>query len=282
MLLKNFLPSPPLQEYVRFFGIVQFLFPPNVQIPPKPYSPRPETSLCFFPKDPIYITYPGNDVKMRQPPITVYGQHTLLNTRHSGQDFLAFIVHFQPGVLHQLTGVPLHELTNTYADAEYIFPKDIKFINECLYHCQSPREMIAVVESFLVKLILQSKKQTHRIEAAAKLLLQHTEHISIDWLTKESCLSTKQFERKFKETTGITASTLARINRFDKTVKLKNSQPHTDWLTIAVQCGYYDYQHLVRDYKDFTGLTPTSYFQLDVQAPESVFGLHEESTLYAR
>ncbi|QHT72029.1 AraC family transcriptional regulator [Rhodocytophaga rosea] len=72
------------------------------------------------------------------------------------------------------------------------------------------------------------------------------------------------------------------MTRFDKTVKLKNAQPDTDWLTIAVQCGYYDYQHLVRDYKDFTGLTPTSYFQLDVKAPESVFGLHEESTLHSR
>jgi AraC-like DNA-binding protein len=282
MLLKNFLPSPFLQEYVRFFGIVQFSFPPNIQIPPKPYSPRPENSLCFVPKDPEYITNSGGDTKTRRPSITVYGQHTLLNTRNPGQDFLALIVHFQPGVLYRLTGVPLHELTNTYVDAEYIFPKEITFVNEQLYHCHSPREMIAVVESFLEKLILRIKKPAHKIDAAAKLLLQHSERTSIDWLAKETCLCTKQFERKFKEHTGVTASTLARIVRFDKTVKLKNAQPLTDWLTVAVHCGYHDYQHMVRDYKDFTGLTPTSYFQLDIQAPESVFGLHEENTLYSR
>jgi AraC-like DNA-binding protein len=282
MLLKNFLPSPHLQEYVRFFGIVQFLFPAHMQIPPKPYSPRPETSLCFFPKDPVYISYPGSKTKMKHPQATLFGQHTVLHTKHSNPDLLAFVVHFQPGVLYRLTGIPLHELTNTYIDAECVFPKEITFINEQLCYCHSSGEMISVVETFLTKLILQQKKQAHRIEAAAKLLLQHTEPISIDWLTKESCLSTKQFERKFKETAGVTASTLARINRFDKTVKLKNAQPHTDWLTIALQCGYYDYQHLVRDYKEFTGLTPNSYFQLDTQAPESVFGLHEESTLYSR
>lgn len=280
MLVKNFLPSPLLQEYVRAFGIVQMLFPPNLEIPVKPFAPRPENSLCFVAKDPEYITYPGGP-KMRRPPITVYGQHTLLNTRNPGQDFLAFVVHFQPGVLYQLTGVPVHEFTNTYVEAQYVFPKEITFINEQLYYCPSPKEMIALVEAFLIKLIRRINKQTHRIESAAKLLLEHTERTSIDWLAKESCLSTKQFERKFKEYTGVTASILARVVRFDKTVKLKNAQPHLDLLSIALACGYHDYQHMVRDYKDFTGLTPTSYFQLDTKAPESVFGLHEENTLYS-
>jgi AraC-like DNA-binding protein len=218
---------------------------------------------------------------MRHPQATLFGQHTILHTKHSNPDLLAFVVHFQPGILYRLTGIPLHELTNTYVDAEYVLPKEITFINEQLYHCHSPQEMISVVEAFLIKLILQSKKQAHKIEAAARLLLQHTERTSIDWLAKETCLSKKQFERKFKESTGVTASTLARIVRFDRTVKLKNAQPHTDWLTIAVQCGYHDYQHMVRDYKEFTGLAPTAYFQLDIQAPESIFGLHEVGTLYS-
>jgi hypothetical protein len=132
MLLRNFLPSPFLQEYIRFFGIVQFLFPPNIQIPQKPYSPRPETSLCFFPKDPEYITYPGSTTKTKRPKILVCGQHTVLNTRYPGHNFLAFVVHFQPGMLYRLTGVPLHELTNTYVDALEIFPKEVTIVNERL------------------------------------------------------------------------------------------------------------------------------------------------------
>jgi transcriptional regulator GlxA family with amidase domain len=120
------------------------------------------------------------------------------------------------------------------------------------------------------------------VDAAAKLLLQNTNPMSIDWLARETCLCTKQFERKFKERTGVNASLLARITRFDKTVKLKNAQPGKDWLSIALECGYHDYQHLVRDYKDFTGLTPPAYLRLDTHAPESLFGLHEEGTLYGK
>lgn len=280
MLLGNFLPSSYLQEYVRFFGIVHFSFPGNILIPPKPYSPRPETSLCFIVKDPEYIVYPGSNIEIKHPPVFVYGQHTVINTRLPGREFLALIVHFQPGVLYRLTGIPVNEFTNTWADAELMVPKEIKFVNEQLDECSSYREMIATLEAFLIKLISRSRRSIHGVDAAAKLILQGTEHISIDWLVKETCLCAKQFERKFKERTGVTASTLERIVRFDRTVKMKNACPDKDLLSIAVQCGYHDYQHMVRDYKTFTSLTPTAYFTLDTQAPESVFGLHDVGSMF--
>jgi AraC-like DNA-binding protein len=280
MLLRSFLPSVFLQEYVHSLGIVHFQFPKGAVIPSKPYAPRPETSLYFFPRDPEYIAYPGNGAKMKRCLPCIHGQHTLMNNRFVGEDFLTVIVNFQPGVLYRLTGMPQNELTNRYVDAELLLTKDVNFVNEKLNECDSYQEMLSVVESFLIKLIRQTKREAHRVDAAAQYFLQRGEQISMDWLARETCLSSKQFERKFRERTGVTASTLGRINRFTRTVRLKNAQPNLDWLSIAVQSGYYDYQHLVRDYKEFTGLTPNTFFGMEVKAPERTFGLYEESKLY--
>lgn len=280
MLLRSFLPSAFLQEYVHSLGIVHFPFPKGAVIPSKPYAPRAETSLYFFPRDPEYITYPGSNAKMKRSSTCIHGQHTILNNRFVGEDFLAIIVNFHPGVLYRLTGIPLNELTNHYVDAELVLTKDVNFVNEKLNECHSYREMLSVVEGFLTNLIRKSKKESHRVDAAAKYFLQQGGQISMDWLAKETCLCSKQFERKFRERTGVTASTLGRINRFTRTVRMKNAQPNLDWLSIAIQCGYHDYQHLVRDYKEFTGLTPTTFFSMEVKAPERTFGLYEESKLY--
>lgn len=65
--------------------------------------------------------------------------------------------------------------------------------------------------------------------APTKLILQGTERICINWLVKETCLCAKQFERKFKEYTGVTASALERIVRFHRTVKMKNALPDKNW-----------------------------------------------------
>lgn len=61
--------------------------------------------------------------------------------------------------------------------------------------------------------------------------------------------------------------------RFNRAFNLKNKYPHKDWLSIAIECGYYDYQHLVKDYKEFTGLNPNEFHLLESQSPERILGL---------
>jgi transcriptional regulator GlxA family with amidase domain len=83
-------------------------------------------------------------------------------------------------------------------------------------------------------------------------------------------------ERKFLDRTGVTPKLFARLVRFDRAFREKNLNPLRDWRSIAFDCNYYDYQHLVRDYKEFTGLKPTDFHQLENQAPERSFGLAEQ------
>ena len=54
---------------------------------------------------------------------------------------------------------------------------------------------------------------------------------------------------------------------------MKNTLPHLDWLSLAIHNGYYDYQHLVKDYKDLTQKTPIEFHQIDLSAPEREFGV---------
>ena len=75
-----------------------------------------------------------------------------------------------------------------------------------------------------------------------------------------------------KERKGINPKLFTRIIRLDKAFRLKNQYPDKDWLTIAIDCGYYDYQHLVKDYKEFTGFKPIECFALETKAPERFFG----------
>jgi AraC-like DNA-binding protein len=275
MLLKDFLPSPALADFVRFIGIVHFVFSKDQKIPPKAFSPRPGESLYFFPKDPEYVTYPGEIEKAKRPPAFIMGQHTLLTQRYVGHEFMAVVVQFQPGALYHLTAIPTYEFANTYLDAETVFPKDIRFVNEQLNNANCYEELLAIVESYLLKLISQSKKKMHGIEMAAKILLNKEEQYSISRLAKETCFCLKQFERKFEERMGVSPSLFSRISRFDRTFKMKNAHPEKDWLSIAVHCGYHDYQHLARDYKAFTGYTPASFFTREEQAPERILHLHE-------
>lgn len=272
MLLNEILPSPFLIEYIRLYRIIDFNFPTGAVIPFKAYPPRPEQCLQFYPKDAETVKYPGLDLEISNKKVTVIGQHTIVNHRHVGKEFLCFQIVFQPGALYRITGIILSELKNTYLEAEDIFGTGIHHTNEQLYHAKSYSEMISIAEGFLVHLIKGSKKTQHPVDFISKKMMLQDDNFYLDKFIKDACLSHRQFDRKFKERIGIPPKQFLQIIRFDKAFRMKNRYPQKDWLSIAVHCGYYDYQHMVKDYKEFTHYTPTQFFEIDNKAPERFFG----------
>ncbi|QIP11368.1 AraC family transcriptional regulator [Spirosoma aureum] len=271
------LPSPALRDYVRTLQIVGCSFPSSMAVlPVKSYWPRAENTLAFYPKDPEKHEYGFNGNVLGKPCSTLNGQYSIVTNRHVGRDFMVFQVQFQPGALFQLTGIPINELTNTFLDAEAVFSTEISRVNERLSYTKHYTEMIPIVENFLLYLINRAKARHIRpIDKVSRFLLQHQSVVSLDWLADQACLSQRQFYRQFVEREGVSPKLYTRIARFENAMKLKNARPSLDWLSVAVELGYYDYQHLVRDFKEFTQLTPNAFLDADTKSPERVFGVTE-------
>jgi AraC-like DNA-binding protein len=274
-------PCPALREHVRLLQIVGCEFPSSMTVlPSKAYWPRAENCLSFFPRDLEKIEYGFDGNPLKSPRSRIYGQHSIATTRHVGRDFMVFQVVFQPGALFRLTGIPSYELANTIVDAEAVFATDIRLVSERLSNCRHYTEMIPIVEDFL--LLLVARRPAHRIkngqmpiDKVSRFMIQNPTNVSLDWLANQACLSQRQFYRQFVEREGVSPKLYARIARFENVMKFKNAQPHLDWLRIALENGYYDYQHLVRDFKEFTHLTPTEFSEADGKSPERVFGVSE-------
>ena len=272
MVLSEFIPSLSLTEFVLVYRVVHFVFADITNIPYKPYPPRPEHCLSFYPRDTETVEYVNSGKKITNLKTFLIGQQNEVSNRFVGKDFLVFQIVFRPGALYRLTGIPSYELNNCYFDAATVFSKDIKEVNDKLNDAANFNEMVVVVETFLLKHINRVVKEFHRLDHVSNIILQANENLNIEWLANESCLSVRQYERKFIERMGISPRYFNKIVRFENAFRMKNKHPHLDWLTIAIQCGYYDYQHLVKDYKKFTNQTPTEFHLLDNSSPERKFG----------
>ncbi len=272
MVLSEFSPSLLLTEFVRVYRVVHFVFDDITKIPYKPYPPKPEHCLSFYPRDTETVEYTNSGIKIKNLKTVLFGQQTEVTNRYVGKDFLVFQVVFSPGGLYRLTGIPSQQLNNGYFDAEIIFEKSIKEVNDKLNDAANFNEMVAVVESFLLKQINRGVKELHRIDQVSSLVLKTDRVLNIEWLAKESCLSLRQYERKFIERMGVSPKYFSKVVRFENAFRMKNQQPDLDWLSIAIRCGYYDHQHLTKDYKTFTNQNPTDFHLLDNASPERKFG----------
>ena len=279
MIGQAFLPSPGLRPYIRSYQLWHFIFPDKSKLPFKPYAPRPEQTLVFCPRGFELVKYVYTGQLIKRPESYLIGQYTERTNRHIGsQEFLAILVNFQPGVLFRITGIPYHELTNNFIDGETIFSKEIRQVNLRLKSTDDYQEMIRIIEAFFFLLIKKIKIEEHPIDRVTNMLVDHPEKSSLLYLAKESFLCSRQFERKFRERMGISPKLFTRIARMNKAFKFKYRRPDQDWLGIALDCGYHDYQHLAKDFLDFAGLTPAAYLAEDQdKSPEKYFGLPDSS-----
>ncbi|WP_113634808.1 helix-turn-helix domain-containing protein [Nubsella zeaxanthinifaciens] len=270
MLLKEIKPSPQVAEFVRLYRIIDFTFPDNGPIPPKLYTPRPEHCLQFF-LTPTNIDVIGKHTSIQPKNALLSGQHTFVNSRTVYRNFLSLQVVFVPGALYRLFGLSAVELTDHFIEAEDIFGLAIEEITQRLYDAAGHQEMIDIVEEFIMKLARNTKRVVAAIDLVAQQMLSLGS--SLDDYVSAAFLCHRQFDRQFIRGMGITPKEYLRIVRFDQAFRMKNASPQMSWFNIAIACGYYDYQHLSKDYKSFTGYSPSKFFAMD--SPERQLGSEE-------
>jgi transcriptional regulator GlxA family with amidase domain len=101
----------------------------------------------------------------------------------------------------------------------------------------------------------------HRFDGVFDRLLDVTQPVTIDSLANQSCLNPRQFERRFGQQIGMSPKRFGRISRFSQAFRLKDRHPQLSWLDVALHCQYYDFQRLVRDFREFADTTPTQLLQ---------------------
>lgn len=274
MVFCDINPNSRIKEFVRLFRIRHFIIANDIVPSPKPFSPHPEQCITFYPKGAEMTHYVKDNFTKTRSGAIVSGQYTSIINRSSvDNEIIMIIVVFNPGCLYRLTGIPFYFLQNQDLHLDDIFPKEAKLVNQLLNSCHDYNEMILIIESFLWELIQKTKVEFSRFDKIFHFMTTNTNKPSLDWLASEACLSTRQFERKCNEYVGVSPTTYSRIVRFHQSIKMYHKNPKMDWLSIAVACGYCDYQHLVKDYKDFVCATPHQFFFQDSKSLEKALGL---------
>jgi hypothetical protein len=180
MLLRDFLPIAGLREFVRCYRVIHFTFDKNTPFGYKPYTPRPENCLAFYPRDRERVVYADSGKTVEHLPVVFFGQHTVMTNRYINPDFLVLQIHFQPGAVFRLTGIPLHELNNTYMAADEVFSREIHLVNEQLYYAPNHGAMVEILNDFMCQLIKKKAKDAHPLDQAAQLMFTRQGSMNLD------------------------------------------------------------------------------------------------------
>jgi transcriptional regulator GlxA family with amidase domain len=166
----------------------------------------------------------------------------------------------------------MDELTDWSVDLALVETLFNPSFYEVLPEKQSVTEIIAHTDTFLLNLLPKLYGSDTKIIHAVDLICFAKGQRSLEKVASDVCMCQRHFERKFKSAIGLSPKTFAKITRFKHALQCLRVHPRQDLLSIAVQCGYYDHTHLIKDFKSLSGDAPADFRNKFGQYPPSDSG----------
>ena len=85
------------------------------------------------------------------------------------------------------------------------------------------------------------------------------EHEPIEPIQTSLGVSRRHFVAEIRRRTGLTPKSLQRIARLRQLLEALDARKPIRWSHEAVGAGYFDQPHAIREFRAFTGMTPTEY-----------------------
>lgn len=178
-------------------------------------------------------------------------------------------VRFYEGGAYPFLGVPLIELQNEITLLQILGP-DLLRLHTRLYEAAALPARINLLEEWLIKRLLLGKARDALIPASLTMLQAREGRLSIPELAREFAISQRQLERLYQSQVGMSPkqySQLLRVESARLALKQMNKQSTTD---LAVELGFYDQSHFIREFSAVIGMTPYAYRKRTHKESESV------------
>jgi len=170
-------------------------------------------------------------------------------------------VRFRPGAVRGVLGIPQAELLGACHDLGSLGVPPLGTVHEQVGNAATDRDRVAVLSAALVQAAKQAAAPPTPVMYATHRIISTAGRAPIGGLAAEAGMSQRHLERHFQREVGVTAKGLARLRRFQAVIGRLYSEGPPRWATLAAACGFADQAHLVREFREFAGITPAAYWR---------------------
>jgi AraC-like DNA-binding protein len=161
---------------------------------------------------------------------------------------------FRPGMARRFLRMGVAELCDRVIPLEDVLGKTARELRNALDDAGSNAEC----RHILLQAVAASEHTVDPVHLAIDAMTRAHGEVDVDWVADQAGMSARQFRRRCREEAGLGPKQLARILRFRRACRV--AERGESWLRVAVEAGYFDQAHLIRDFREFTGSTPMSVF----------------------
>ncbi|MFZ5892786.1 MAG: DUF6597 domain-containing transcriptional factor [Myxococcota bacterium] len=170
--------------------------------------------------------------------------------------------HFRPGGAFAFLGISPWEIVDSHVQLHDLWGSSSRSLREQLIEAGSPSDQLRILEEALQARLRRARPGHPAVGVAVDALRTATSEARVAQVAALVGLSHRRFIEVFEREVGLTPKVYARIQRFHRVkqrIAALGSPP--SWASFALECGYCDQSHMIRDFAAFSGMSPASYLR---------------------
>jgi AraC-like DNA-binding protein len=243
MMYLSHVPRPPLSRFIELL----WLFENTAAHASERVLPTGSAELVINLRD---GPDPGFDG-------VIAGPHSRFFVLDTSRPVAVIGVHFKPGGAFPFFALPADELRNLHVPLQSLWGRQATELRERLLAANTGQAKLLLLERALLRLLQRSPSGHATVGYAVAEFRRGVRRVGD--LVEKTGMSQRRFIQLFSEEVGLTPKMLCRILRFQRAVSFLHRLETVDWADTALSCGYCDQSHMIHDFQDFAGLTPTHY-----------------------
>lgn len=160
---------------------------------------------------------------------------------------------------YTLLGLPGEELGGQPVDLADVLGPAGRRLAERLREAAGWQQRFRLLDQFLLRRLERGPRPAPEVSRTWQRLVASGGSMPIGQIADEVGWSHQHLITRFRQQAGLRPKTAARLIRFDGVWRRLDEPRPADWGQIAADSGYADQAHLIRDFRRFTGTTPTGF-----------------------
>jgi len=212
----------------------------------------------------VNIPYPCVHVVFEHKKTGIFGPTNGCYNKELSEEGFVIGARFKTGYFYPLYRQPITGIVDGMLDTSTVFSQTSDQIEAQINAVQKKEEGIDVLSEVLSPVLVDCDEKellkaqlaydiTSAIESDQSLL-------RVDALYEKFDINARSLERLFKQYVGLSPKRVVRLFRLQQIANCLVSDMPIDWADLSASLGYFDQAHCIKDFKAFTGKTP-SYFR---------------------
>ncbi len=246
-------PAAPLRPYVRRYTGYRFEgFTPGVHLG----LPSRDLTVIVTIDEPLQVAVPADGPTSRLATAMSGLTTGPAVIRHDGCQH-GVQLDLTPAGARALLGMPAGELATTVAPLDEALRSTAQELAERLAAASTWPQRFAILDEGLSRQLGALPAPDPHLAEAWRRIVDSGGDIRVGALAQDLGWSRRHLGERFTREYGVTMKDLARIARFERSVRLLRSPARPSLADVATMSGYYDQPHLTREWGELAGCSPT-------------------------